>query len=162
VLEPDVMEITARHGLDWRALADEHRIEHQIARDAVPAEVLAELESMRTRVRADAESFKSLLAHHEGLLDPRVVDGAARSMSFRLDRLERRLLASAKRREATTIREIAVLRGSLFPGGQRQERALNFIPLLARHGAPLVDAMRLAAARHAEALLHGRSLPVHG
>jgi len=162
VLEPDVMEITARHGLDWRALAEEHRIEQQIARDAVPAEVLAELDSMRARVRADAESFKSLLTRHEGLLDPRVVDGAARSMSFRLDRLERRLLASAKRREATTIREISVVRGSLFPGGQRQERALNFIPLLARHGASLVDAMRLSARRHAEALLHGQSLPVHG
>ena len=74
----------------------------------------------------------------------------------------RRLLAAAKRREAATLREIAVARGSLFPGGQRQERALNFIPLLARHGAPLVDAMRQSAARHAEALLQGRRLPADG
>jgi bacillithiol biosynthesis cysteine-adding enzyme BshC len=162
VLEPDAMEIAARYNIDWRALADAHRIEQQIARAAVPADVLAELESMRATVRAEADGFKALLEQHGKLLDPRVVDGAARGMSFRVDRLERRLLAAAKRREATTLREISVARGSLFPGGQRQERALNFVPLLARHGAPLADAMRQSARRHAEALMHGRSLPANG
>lgn len=162
VLEPDAMEIASRYKLDWRALADEHRVSHEVARAAVPADVLAELEAMRTTVRTEAEGFKGLVERHGNLIDPRVVDGAARGMSFRLDRLERRLLAAAKRREAGTLREIAVARGSLFPGGQRQERALNFIPLLARHGAPLVGAMRQSAGRHAEALLHGRRLPADG
>lgn len=162
VLEPDVLQVTTRRGLDWRALADLHSVERQIAEAAVPADVLAELESMRGRVREDAQKFKSALEAGGNLLDPRVVDGAARGMSYRLDRLERRLIASAKRREAVAMREVAVARGSLFPGGKRQERALNFVALLARYGAPLVDAMRASARRHADALVHGRTLPVGG
>jgi uncharacterized protein YllA (UPF0747 family) len=162
VLEPDVLQITARRGLEWRALGDVHGLERRIAEAAVPSDVLAELRAMRERVQEDAQRFKSVLQSGGSLLDPRVVDGAARGMSFRLDRLERRLLASAKRREAAALRDIAIARGSLFPGGKRQERALNFIPLLARYGAPLVDAMRQSARRHADALIHGAPLPVGG
>ena len=162
VLEPDVLQILARRGLEWRALADVHRLERQLAAAAVPSDVLAELAAMRARVGEDAQRFKSALDASGRLLDPRVVDGAARGMSFRLDRLERRLLASAKRREAAAMRDVAVARGSLFPGGKRQERALNFIPLLARYGAPLVEAMRQSARQHAEALLHGAAPPLGG
>ncbi len=162
VLEPDVLQILARRGLEWRALADVHRLERQLAAAAVPSDILAELSAMRVRLGEDAQRFKSALNASGQLLDPRVVDGAARGMSFRLDRLERRLLASAKRREAAALRDVAVARGSLFPGGKRQERALNFIPLLARYGAPLVEAMRRSARQHAEALLHGAAPPVGG
>jgi hypothetical protein len=110
------MEITARHGLDWRALADQHRVEQQLARDAVPADVLAELESMRGRLRAEAESFKSLLEQHQGCSIPAlstvphghvVPARPARAATARL----------GKRREVTTLREISIVRGSLFPGG---------------------------------------------
>jgi hypothetical protein len=52
------------------------------------------------------------------------------------------------------------MRGALFPGGGRQERALNFIPLLAIYGDGLVEAMRASARRHAEALLAGAPPPV--
>ena len=51
------------------------------------------------------------------------------------------------------LNELATLRGALFPGGIRQERRLNLIPTLARHGPAVFDAMRAHAATHAATLL---------
>jgi hypothetical protein len=51
------------------------------------------------------------------------------------------------------MHDLATVRGALQPGGARQERALNFLPLLARHGVPLLQAMLLRAREHADALV---------
>ena len=67
----------------------------------------------------------------------------------RLDRFERRLIAAAKKKHADIMAEIATARGSLYPFGKHQERALNFVPLLARYGPSLRDDMLAEAERHA-------------
>lgn len=162
VLEPDVRAIVNRLGVTWQALADRHQVERGVARGAAPPSLVEELDAVRERVRADVERVKAIASRPPTLLDPRVLDGATRGMLLRLDRVERRLLAAVKRREAATMRDIAVAAGAVFPGGKRQERALNFIPLLARYGAPLVDTMRASARRHADALIAGQPLPVRG
>ena len=68
----------------------------------------------------------------------------------------RRVVAAAKRRETTTMRDIEIARTSLFPLGKSQERVLNFIPMLARHGEALLAQMRARAAEHAEHILSGQ------
>jgi uncharacterized protein YllA (UPF0747 family) len=73
-----------------------------------------------------------------------------------LDRFERRLIAAAKREHADTMHEIATARGSLYPLGKPQERALNFVPLLARYGATLKQEMLAEAREHARRLTGGR------
>jgi hypothetical protein len=50
------------------------------------------------------------------------------------------------------MQELATARGSLFPLGKPQERALNFVPLLARYGAALRDEMLAEAREHAKRL----------
>jgi hypothetical protein len=45
--------------------------------------------------------------------------------------------------------EIGTARGSLYPFGKPQERALNFIPLLARYGDALRGDMLDGAGQHA-------------
>ena len=75
------------------------------------------------------------------------------SLQHRVDRLERRLVAGVKRREHERLRDVATLRAALFPLGTRQERALNLIPLLSRHGLDLLPEMRDAAMAHAAALI---------
>jgi uncharacterized protein YllA (UPF0747 family) len=152
VIEPDVDRILTRHDVQWNDLVDEHAVSRAFARRAAPRAALEELEDLRGLLRDRTEHFKATAGE---LLDPRVVDGALRNMSFRVDRLERRLLASVKRREGEVLRELAVARGALFPNGLRQERAHSFIPLLVRHGAGLMNAMRLEARRHAESLVSG-------
>ncbi len=51
------------------------------------------------------------------------------------------------------MRDIATASGALYPEGKRQERVLNFVPFLARYGAPLMDLMRVEAERHASGLV---------
>jgi hypothetical protein len=74
-------------------------------------------------------------------------------MQHRLERLERRITAATKRREHDTMMQIGTARGALFPLGTRQERALNIIPFLARHGRVVTDRMIAAARVHARALV---------
>ena len=75
------------------------------------------------------------------------------SLLHRADRLERRLVAGIKRREHERLREVATLRGALFPLNTRQERALNLVPMLTRHGLDLLGEMRGAASDHAQRLV---------
>jgi hypothetical protein len=82
-----------------------------------------------------------------------VVEGARRAMQHRIDRLERRVVAAAKRREHDTMVQIATARGALYPLGTRQERALNLIPILARHGGVVVERMLDGARAHARLLV---------
>ena len=87
------------------------------------------------------------------MIDRRVAEGHAARAAWLAARLERRILAAVKRRETETMYALATARGSLYPFGTRQERALNFIPLLARYGPALIDDMRAAAGEHARRLI---------
>jgi hypothetical protein len=57
------------------------------------------------------------------------------------------------------MRDLATVRGSLFPAGVRQERALNLMPLLARYGIGLLEEMRVSASSHARSLLSTATEP---
>ena len=94
-------------------------------------------------------------ADASGLVSPAVIDGARAQLRYRVARLERRFVAAAKRTAGSAMRDLATLRGALYPNGHRQERVLNFIPFLARGGLELLDAMRLEALRHAASLVGG-------
>jgi hypothetical protein len=80
------------------------------------------------------------------------VRGAERDIDRRLDRLERRLVAGIKRQLADMTRDVATARAALYPKRKPQERVLNAIPLLARHGPALFDAILERASDHARAL----------
>src|SRR5206468_10314905 len=90
-----------------------------------------------------------------------VVTGAITSMQHRVMRLERRLLAGVARREHAKMRDLATARGALYPFAVRQERALNLIPTLSRHGVELLAEMRDAAGEHASRLVEGTSARTH-
>ena len=67
-------------------------------------------------LRADlARAIEALRAADGDLLSARALDGARRGIEHRIERLERRVLAGVKRREAALMRDIAVVRGSLYP-----------------------------------------------
>jgi hypothetical protein len=94
-----------------------------------------------------------LHAESEPLGISAAVVGGAQSLQHRLDRLERRFVAAIKRRETLQMRDVATLRAALRPGGIRQERVLNAIPMLARHGCSLLTEMVKAARPHAASLV---------
>jgi uncharacterized protein YllA (UPF0747 family) len=95
------------------------------------------------------------------LLPQTVIDGLEHSFVHRMSRAERRLIAAAKRRNEQVHRDLEMLSGALYPNGNRQERVLNYIPMLARAGDTLVNDMRAAAAAHASSLVQAPRMEPH-
>ncbi|MDQ3997705.1 MAG: bacillithiol biosynthesis BshC, partial [Gemmatimonadota bacterium] len=151
IVEPHVDQILRRLEVVHGDLGDPHALEGKLARARLPETVAAALARVRDAVdRATA----ALAADPEAstLVPEAAVTGAKRSILARLQRVERRYVAGVKRREVDLMRQVATARAHLFPDGERQERALNFIPMLARNGPPLIAAMRAAASAHAVAV----------
>jgi bacillithiol biosynthesis cysteine-adding enzyme BshC len=149
IIEPHVARILSRLGIDEAELADPHRTEGRLARATVPTSITAALSSFRDDVAKGATDVGGALRNAAFPVPPEVVDGIRHAMNHRLDRLERRVVAAAKRREQETMTQIATARGALFPLGTRQERALNIVPFLARHGNIVTQLMTDLARSHA-------------
>jgi bacillithiol synthase len=161
VVEPHVRRALDRLGIGPDELAEPDAVEGRIARERLPADVASALEALR----ADVDQRVAALRRASGdapLVNDAVLDGARGALHHRVDRVERRYLAAVKRRESDAARDIALARASLFPLGKRQERALNALPLLARHGPALWDAMLQGARAHAGSLLTRGRAPLRG
>jgi bacillithiol synthase len=164
IIEPHITRILSRLDIDEGELAEPHRTEGRLAREAVPTAISAALSDLRDQVALRSNALSDAVRDNDFPLPPRVVDGARNAMQHRLERVERRITAATKRREHDTMMQIGTARGALFPLGTRQERALNIIPFLARHGNVVTDRMAAAARVHARALVGtdrttGRSQP---
>jgi bacillithiol synthase len=152
LLEPHVETVLQRLGLQPDDLRLPHAAERRLAREAMDARTAAGLAALRADVAALVERLGP---------EPRelglnaVVQGAIGSLQHRVDRLERRLLAGVARRESERMRDLGTARGALFPFGGRQERTLNLIPILARHGVELLQELHAAAAAYADEIVAG-------
>src|SRR5581483_5593051 len=99
-------------------LADPYEVDGQLVRARLSPEVDAALRALHL----DLESDVSRLANVSGeLISKDVISGLRRDVGHRLERLERRVVAAAKRRETDLLRQIGTARGSLYPHGSRQE-----------------------------------------
>jgi len=153
IVEPHVQRILDRYGLEVDALRDPHAVLGRLVRERVPADVDAAMVRYRQDLEAAAAALDAAMAATTPpLVDRAVTDGTRRAIAHRLDRLERRIAAATKRRETELVRQIGIARASLFPLDRLQERVLNLMPLLARHGLPLLDAMAERAREHLAAL----------
>ncbi len=151
VVEPRVARVLERLGASPDDLRDVAAVEGRIAREALPAPVSDALRTLREQLLqglADVE-----VADASTLVPPASIQGLRGAIAHRLDRFERRYLAAVKRRQTQAMTDVATARGSLYPGGARQERVLCFVQFLARYGPALVDEMRGHAAGHAASLV---------
>ncbi|MBA3341409.1 MAG: bacillithiol biosynthesis BshC, partial [Gemmatimonadaceae bacterium] len=121
-----------------------------LAKAALPQELSNRLAALRATI----DEATAALAAAEGadLVSASVIQGLTSNLAHRFERLERRFVAAVKRRGNDALRDVAIARASLFPGNVPQERALNIVPLLARHGDQLLDAVRRQANAHAATL----------
>jgi uncharacterized protein YllA (UPF0747 family) len=126
-----------------------------LASRSIPADVRSAVDEFRATSRARLEALRQVMAANETFLAPRAVEGIGRGVEWRVARFERRLTAAAKRREGELMRDIGTLAGALYPAGVRQERMLNFLPMLARYGSALTRSMLDAARDHARGLVQG-------
>jgi uncharacterized protein YllA (UPF0747 family) len=150
LLEPHVETVLHRLGLQPDDLRLPHAAERRLARESMDSRTAAGIAALRADVAALGERLGP--EPRELGLD-RVVQGAIGSLQHRVDRLERRLLAGVARRESARMRDLGTARGALYPFGGRQERTLNIVPTLARHGLELLGEIHRAAAGHAEMIV---------
>lgn len=161
IIEPHVQRLLARHHLAPDDLRDPHAAESRLASAQLPEAVRSALAQYAAGAESLNDALRRALASDGAspLVPDTVLDGVRNNVAYRLERLERRIVAGAKRKEDAMMRDIAVARASLYPLGKPQERVLNFIPMLARHGQPLLDMMRAQANEHAASLLAGGVTP---
>ncbi|MEO7368509.1 MAG: bacillithiol biosynthesis BshC, partial [Gemmatimonadaceae bacterium] len=125
---------------------DPHAPETRMARESLPPDLMKRLTELRTSIELSVASLSA--ADRAGIVPATVIDGLKRNVAHRVDRLERRYIAAVKRNGNEALREIAIARGALFPDGAPQERALNFIPFLARFGDEIVDSVTAEIDKH--------------
>ncbi len=150
VVEPRVEKILQRYDLSVEDFRDPHAVETRLARESIPAELRTSLTQLQTSIEKAVSELQS--SEGSDLVAPSVLEGLKHNVAHRVDRLERRFAASVKRRGNGALKDAQVARGSLFPMGQPQERALNGIPLLARHGDELIEKVLQETRAHAEKL----------
>ena len=153
IVEPHVEKTLQKLYLLPEDFRDPHEVESRVARSHVPKRVLDELEATRAALEERLDQLSDAVAQDSATVSANVTGGLRANLLRRLDRFERRLLASAKRQHIDVMNEIATARGSLYPLGKPQERSLNFVPLLARYGPGLRDDMLREAAAHAQRII---------
>ena len=155
IIEPYVERILQRYGLGPEELRSPHAALRRLVAERVSPDVAQSLTNMRDTLQRAVDALRRALARDSRpLVEARVVDGAEGQLMHRVDRIDRRILAAAKRREAEVTAHVEAAHAALHPLGQPQERVLNLIPILAREGPGLFAAMRAAAAEHAASLVH--------
>jgi uncharacterized protein YllA (UPF0747 family) len=155
LLEPHVEAVLRRLGLQLEDVSTPHAAERRLAREAMDSRTASGLAAMRAEISALGER---LGPEPQSLGLDAVVQGAKASLHHRVDRLERRLLAGIARRESGRMRDLGTARGALYPFNERQERTLNLIPILARHGLDLLRDMHGAASVYADAMVAGTAV----
>ena len=152
IVEPFTQRALTRLGIEPADAGDMHALEARFARAAMPSQVADAWRRLQQRL-GDALGELETAVRESSLVPPPVIEGMRRSLGHRMERTERRLLAAAKRRDEQVRRDLALVSATLFPLGQRQERVLSFIPMLARNGDDLLRDMRAAASAHAAGLM---------
>lgn len=159
IVEPHVDRMCAELGIAVTDLAALHEVEGRLARSVVPASWDGELRALRGAIDERIAELRTNVASNAHLpLSAEAIEGARRALQFRVDRLERRMLAAAKHSDRARLRRVAAAAASVYPFGKRQERTANLIPFLARYGMGLLDAMRREAAAHASRLVAGQPI----
>lgn len=155
VVEPAVDRRLGRLGMVLDDIRTPHDAERRLGDRSVPAEIRAGLEGLREDLARRLGALREASATLENLVPERVIEGARHQMLHRVDRLERRLRASSRARQTEAVRDLAAVRAALMPEGQKQERRLNPVPMLARHGDLLLAQLKAGAAMHAGTLVGG-------
>lgn len=149
LIEPRVQKLLNELGVVPSDLADPHGVEGRLVRESLNPSTQAALTGLRESTGA---AIDRLAGVNDGTISANVLDGLRRDIGHRLERLERRVVAAAKRRETDLMRRVATARGALYPHGIRQERKLAWLPFVVRGGSALLDAMLGAAREHAREL----------
>jgi bacillithiol synthase len=160
VIEPFADKALRRLRAQYHEVRELATLERRLATAALPSAVASAWKNLEEQVQTGVRALGDAV-EQSSLMPREVMEGLERSLAHKLARAERRLLAAVKRREEHVRHDLMVVSAALHPMGQRQERVLNYVPMLTRGGSDLIDDMRGEARSHANSLLHvERAVPV--
>ena len=151
IVTPDVQATLNAHGQTADSMRDTRDLVRTLAGRATPDVSLDALAALRAQIQRTADAIRT----SDSTLEPAALDGAVAQFSHRADKLERRLLAAAKRTITAQLQKVSQAQALLWPQGAPQERVVNPLPWLARYGTPLLDQLQHACDENAATLVHG-------
>lgn len=152
VVEPRVEKVLAKHGLTIQDFAGPAgALESRLARADLPPELATALAELRSQIETRYGTIASAVARVDPTLE-RTAQSARNAALAGTHDIEKKLVASLKRAEGTTLSQLARARAALMPGGQPQERVLTAASFLARYGPSLLDDIAAEVARWAASL----------
>lgn len=120
-----------------------HELVALLARDSFPESMQQTLERLGQEV---TEGYRELIDEAISI-DPTLEGALARLRNEALSRIsdsERKITQHIKRKEGVRIGQLDRLLDNLYPEGKPQERVLNVIPFLGRHGSSLLQEIHRA------------------
>lgn len=141
LVEPRVERILKKFGATpEELLAEGGALESRLARLALPPET----EAAFAALRAGIETGYAPVIQSAATVDPTLERPAAAARGQALhavERLEKKLLQHARKRESVELGQVARARLSVRPLGKPQERVLSMAGFLARYGDGVLDSL---------------------
>ena len=141
LVEPHVARMLKKYKLDLPdVLRGSQHLRRRLERESVPRALARQMTLGDRNLRRYLERIRKPLRK----LDPTLtgaLDTAQRKMLYQLDKLRTRAGRAADHREELLDRHERILREALAPHHDLQERTLCALPLLARQGLELLDAL---------------------
>lgn len=153
VIEPEVRATLEALGLEIDDLADPHAALGSVAREEMDPAVRSAIADLRAGTEQTVARL--VAAAPSARMSQRVPAGFGARVARQIARLQRRYAAAVKNSDNARVARVVAARASLFPNDGPQERVLNLLPMLARYGPALRDALMAAAASHAATLVAG-------
>ncbi len=139
LMEPKVERLLEKHGISFDDIVrHREKILDVLAAREIPDSLMAGLRDARERSRETWAAIAEEAGAFEKTLKP-TAENAARAFSFRLDRLERKIVKAAKRKNDLLQNHCGRILASLWPEGGLQERSLILPPFIARYGKGVMD-----------------------
>jgi len=142
LLDRRTQRLLDKHGLEAVEImkSTQEEISKRILTRSDPGEILSRMAQTKGRMKSELSSLQTGIQE----VDPTVaemVGGAETKILYQIEKIENRFLSSQRRNHETLTQQLDYLFSRLHPGGQPQERVVNFGQFLSEEGLDLIDTL---------------------
>ena len=144
LMEARVGELLEKFGLEVEeVLVEEDRLIGQVVGRQMPGDLEELFDTSRRKIRDTFQTLSERVTAFEPTLGG-YLDSAAGKVEHHLDAVRRKVLQARRARDTLLREQASKISRHLFPAGQLQERVLNIVPFLARHGLEIISELGAA------------------
>ena len=152
LVEPQVGRLLRKYGLKVRdVLRGPQHLRRRLELESVPRALARQMSTGEKNLRRYLTRIRRPLRKLDATLEG-ALDTSERKMLYQMENLRARAGRAADRRAELLDRHQRILRESLAPHGELQSRNVCALPLLARHGLDLLDALEARVLAEADAV----------